>query len=267
MDAGVFFLYTGAMPLSWGFRTQLKFFGIFAAAIFIIVGALVYFLWPAPTCFDNRQNQDEEGVDCGGANCLPCANKISELNILWTRTIKISDGVYDVAALLENANQFLSAKYISYIIKLYDSNNILVALKENSTFIYPGEKFVIFEPSISTQNRIPVRALLEIDRSSLLWEKAESKPLKIDILRSQKFLDEGMLLPARVETEIKNMSNLLYRNIQVIAVLWGGAGDVLGVSRTIIEKMDIDESKTITFTWPKAIPGVDRVEIFLRQVP
>ena len=254
------------MALSWGFKTQLKFFAIFAVAIFVVVGAVVYFLWPNPTCFDNRQNQDEEAVDCGCANCLPCANKISELNILWTRAIKIADGFYDVSALLENGNQFLAASKLTYVIKLYDSGNILVAVKESSTFVYPGERFVIFEPNISTQNRVPVRAILEIDKSSIAWEKSESKPLKIDILRSQRFLDEGLLPPARVETEIKNRSNTPYKNIQATAILWGLSGEVLGVSRTIIDKMDIDVTKTITFTWPNPIPGTDRSEIFLRQL-
>lgn len=254
------------MALSWGFKKQLYFFGIFAFVVLLIVGAAAYFLWPEPTCFDRRQNQDEDGIDCGGASCVPCSNQIKDLSTIWTRSLKIADGFYDFAALVENSNPFLKAGRFTYLIKFYDSNNILIAIKENSTYAEPGEKFVIFEPNISTQNRVPVRADLEIDKKSLNWDKSESRPLQIDILKTDKFLNPGELPPPRLEADIKNQSKTVYRNIEATAVLWGG-DLVLGVSRTVVEHMDIDENKMIVFTWPGPIEGVDRVEIFFRQKP
>ena len=245
------------MALSWGFKTQLKFFAIFAVAVLAIVGALVYYFWPSPTCFDNRQNQDEEAVDCGGANCIPCANQIHDLTIFWTRALKISDGVYDVAALVENSNQFLKATKLDYFIKLYDVDNILIAIKENSTFAGASEKFVIYEPNIQTLNRVPSRAILEI--SSVNWTKSESSLLKIDILKTQNFSD-------LVEADIKNQSTAPYKNIGASVVLLGAADAVLGVSKTVIENIGIGDTKTITFTWPSPIPGVEHIEIFLRQL-
>ena len=258
--------YTNHMAFSWGFKKQLLFFGIFAFVILLIVGTGVYFFWPDPTCYDRRQNQSEESVDCGGPNCLPCQSQIKDITTLWTRSLKISDGVYDFAAMVENPNQFLNAPRFSYLIKFYDSNNILIAIKENASYAEPGEKFVIFEPNISTQHRIPIRADLEIDKKTINWNKTESKPLQIDILKTSKFLGAGELPPPRFEADIKNQSRAVYRNIDATAVLWGGEL-VLGVSRTIIEHMDIDETKTIVFTWPSPIEGVDRVEIIFRQKP
>ncbi|OGF82620.1 hypothetical protein A2924_01100 [Candidatus Giovannonibacteria bacterium RIFCSPLOWO2_01_FULL_44_16] len=254
------------MAFSWGFKKQLSFFGIFAFVVLLIVGVGVYFFWPDPTCYDGRQNQSEEAVDCGGPNCLPCQSQIKDLTTLWTRSLKISDGTYDFAAMVENSNSFLKASRFNYLIKFYDSNNILIAIKESTSYAEPGEKFVIFEPSISTQNRIPVRADLEIDKKTLNWNKIESKPLQIDILKTSKLLGAGELPPPRLEADIKNQSKATYRNIEATAVLWGGEL-VLGVSRTFIESMDIDETKTIVFTWPTPIEGVDRVEIFFRQKP
>lgn len=252
------------MALSWGVRKQIKFFTIFALTILIVVGAIIYFFWPQPTCFDKRQNQDEEGVDCGGGTCIPCSNQIRDINQLWTRPFRISDGVYDFAALVENTNPFLQASKIDYFVKFYDAENILIAVKENSTYAGAGEKFVIFEPAIVTQNRIPVHAVLEI--SSVNWEKGEKIPLKLDVLSTNKFLSASSS-PPRVEAIIKNQKNERYSNIEATAVLWDAAGNALGASKTLVDKFEIDERKTLTFTWPMGIDGVDRVEIFFRLLP
>lgn len=252
------------MALSWGFKKQLSFFGIFAFVVLLVVGTAVYIFWPDPTCHDRRQNQREEGVDCGGPNCVPCANQIRDLSIIWTRSLKTADGLYDFAAQVENGNQFLKTGRFNYLVKFYDSNNILIAIKENATYAEAGEKFVIFEPNISTQNRVPVRADLEIDKKSLTWSKAESVPLQIDILKTNRYLASGELPPPRLEADIKNQSKNVYRNLDATAVLFKG-DTVAGVSRTFIEHMDIDQMQTIVFTWPSPIEGVDRVEIFFRK--
>lgn len=252
------------MALSWGVKKQIKFFTIFAVAFIAIVGSIIYFVWPEPTCFDKRQNQDEEGVDCGGATCIPCSNQIRDINILWTRPFRISDGVYDFAALVENANSFLQATKIEYYIKFYDADNILIAIKQGSTIAGAGEKFTIFEPNIITQHRVPVRAILEI--ASVNWEKGGKVPLKLDVLSTNRFL-EASATPPRVEATIKNQENAQLNNIEATAVLWGSGDTALGVSRTFVDRFEIDETKNLVFTWPAEINGVSRVEIFFRQAP
>lgn len=252
------------MQLSWAARKQVKFFTIFAVTVLVVTAGIIYFVRPEPTCFDKRQNQGEEGVDCGGANCLPCSNQIKEINILWSRPFKIADGVYDFAALVENANPFLKAAKLDYFVKFYDADNILIAIKQNSTFAGAGEKFVIFEPSIVTQNRLPVRAIL--DFSGVTWDRGENVPLKLDVLSTHRFLDDSAA-PPRVEAEIKNQLNAEYTNIEATAVLWDAGDTALGVSRTFASRFDIDETKTLTFTWPAGISGVSRVEIFFRRMP
>lgn len=252
------------MPLSWAGKKQIKFFTIFALGILVVVGVVIYFVRQDPTCFDKRQNQDEEGIDCGGQICIPCSNQIREINILWSRPFKISDGVYDFAALMENTNPFLKASKMDYFIKFYDAGNIMIAIKQNSTFADAGEKFVIFEPSIVTQHRVPVRAILEVD--SVSWDKGGKIPLKLDVLSTNKFLGASST-PPRVEAVIKNQLNAEYKNIEATAVLWDAGDTSLGVSRTFVDRFDIDEIKTLTFTWPAGISGVSRAEIFFRQMP
>ena len=254
------------MPIfSWGVRRQLGVFAVFAAVIFLIIGGLIYYFRSEPTCFDNRKNQDEEGIDCGGAvaRCAPCSEKIRDLTVLWTRFFPTRQGVYDAAALLENSNQFLKTGKFVYTFKLYDENSVLIAVRENSTFIWPGEKFLIFEPNILAENRTPKRALLEM--RSVSWEAGEARPLKIDILKRDILLQDSS--SPRLEVRIKNQENQIYKNIEIGAVLLGQEGEVLGVSKTLLGRLDIGEEKNVVFTWPRAISGVARADILLRQAP
>ena len=254
------------MPIfSWGVRRQLGVFAVFAAVVLLVVGGLIYYFRPEPTCFDNRQNQDEEGIDCGGtiARCASCSEKMHDITILWTRFFPTRQGVYDAAALLENGNQFLKTGKFVYVFKLYDESGVLIAIRENSTFIWPGEKFLIFEPNILAENRVPKRALLEL--RSVAWEAGEARPLKIDVLKRDILLQDSS--PPRLEVRIKNQENQIYKNIEISAALLSQEGDVFGVSKTLLGSLDIGEEKNVVFTWPQAISGVSRAEIFLRQAP
>ena len=250
------------MPIfSWSVRRQLVVIGIFAVFVFLVVGGLIYYFRPEPTCFDKHQNQDEEGVDCGGS-CAPCSEKIHDLIILWSRVFSVREGSYDAAALVENQNQFLASKKLVYAFKLYDKDNILVAIRENFTFVNAGEKLIIFEPNFPVQNRIPARAVLEL--REVRWEAAEPEVLPIDILSKDLSLENGS---TRLEVRIKNRLSNPISNIEISAAISDASGAVLGVSATKLDLLDIFAESHLVFTWPKQMSGATDVQIFLRRIP
>jgi len=256
------FYYTYLMSIfSWGVRRQLVVIGILAVFVFLIVGGLIYYFLPEPTCFDNRKNQDEEGVDCGG-QCAPCSEKIHNLTILWSRAFSVREGSYDAAALLDNQNQFLGSKKLVYAFKLYDKDNILIAVRENSTFIGAGEKFIIFESDFAIQNRIPARAVLEL--REVRWEAAEPEALPIDVL-SKDILLEGA--SPQIDVRIKNLSTNALKNLEASAVISDSSGAVLGVSRTRLDLLEGLAESRLIFTWPKQVPGAANAQILLRKIP
>ena len=240
-------------------------FGVFAVLLLLAVLGGIYYFRPEPTCFDSRQNQDEEGIDCGGAEarCAPCSEKIHDLTILWTRFFKVRGGIVDAAALVQNGNQFLKTKKLVYAVKLYDESGILIAIRENSTFVHPGEKFLIFEPNLEVQNREPKSALVEL--RSVSWESGEAAPIQIDVARKDILLDDA--LSPRLEVNLKNQANQTYKNIEAAALILGKDDAVLGVSRTIVDSIGISADKNVVFTWPEAIQGAEKADILLRQAP
>lgn len=247
---------------SWSFRRQLGVIALLAFFMLLAVGGGIYYFYPEPTCFDKRQNQDEENIDCGGS-CAPCKEQVKDFTILWSRFFKTRDeGAYDIAALLENRNQFFAATKLLYAIKLYDKDNILIAVKEGRSFANAGERFIIFEPNFAVRNRIPARAIVEI--REIGWISKEAKPLPIDILKKDLLLSE---IPPRLEVFIKNKAAEIFSNIEATAVLYNASGEAVGSSRTTLDSLDIYQESKLNFTWPQAIPEAASAEIYLRQSP
>ncbi|MBU6415055.1 hypothetical protein KGQ34_02340, partial [Patescibacteria group bacterium] len=89
------------------FRRKRQFVILLTVAA-VAAGILFLFarrLIPQPTCFDNKKNQNEEEVDCGGV-CAPCALKHQEpLALSWPpRFFLIDEHRYDIVAELRNPN-------------------------------------------------------------------------------------------------------------------------------------------------------------------
>ena len=77
----------------------------------VIAGIYFLFLKPAPSCFDNKQNQGEEGIDCGGPCskvCIPQAIKtITVVNrVVW---LEASPNNYVAFAEVKNDNSDFAA--------------------------------------------------------------------------------------------------------------------------------------------------------------
>ena len=90
--------------LSWRARKQLAVLLILGGVVAAIIGVVAYRYWPAPSCVDQKMNQREEGIDCGGP-CVACAVKNALPPVVfWTRAVELRPGFYDVAAEIQNQN-------------------------------------------------------------------------------------------------------------------------------------------------------------------
>ena len=211
----------------------------FSVAILVLGGLFVY-LFGGP--------KEKEEILKGG-----------DFSILWARFFKLRDGFVDLAALVENPNDFSAGKF-RYSFKIYDENNILISIKEGESYAGPKEKFVLFEPNVPVFQRIPARVIVDIENT--LWQKDLKKETPIvDVLGAEKFLED--IFPRLVLT-VKNRGQKTYGNVEASVVLWRSEDEVAGVSRTIISSLGIEEEKMVTYTWPEAISGVLRVEAFFR---
>ncbi|HEY4521801.1 MAG TPA: hypothetical protein VJH05_01525 [Candidatus Paceibacterota bacterium] len=184
---------------------------------------------------------------------------IEKPSTLWTRLFELRDGFLDVAALVNNPNN-LNAQKIFYSFKIYDKNNILIAIKEGETFAGPLEQFVIFEPNIFIGERTPGKVVLDLKDTIFSDDQIVAIP-KIDILGTEKFIEDTF---SRVSVKIKNRENKSLENIQSTIVVFGEDQNAIAVSSANIPFLGIDEERSINFTWPKALNGIFSTEVFFK---
>ncbi len=121
-------------------------FGTFYLLILVVLGGVLYFLFfrQLPSCFDNRKNQDEVGIDCGGP-CISCDIKMAKsLEIVWVKAFQVTNKKISVAAKIRNPNLNVGAKNFDYKFDIYGPFGVKLQTISDSSFIYPGEvKYIV----------------------------------------------------------------------------------------------------------------------------
>jgi hypothetical protein len=230
---------------TWAKQRQFYYLlGVFT--FFAIIGLIIFLIYrPIPNCFDNKKNQDEVGIDCGGVCAKACAEQTQPLKIYWVRPLKVSDGWYDVVAQVENLNIGLGTRKLNYTFYLYDADNILITKRSGSTFVNSGEKFVIFESRVDVGVKEVKRAFLELS-DQVVWEKVASLPKNI-FLEKKSFVNEPKPV---LDLLVSNDGLQMLKNIQVLAVLADANGNTFAASETMVDTLEPNSQQEAYFAWP-----------------
>ncbi len=228
-------------------KTQYKLMALFIAVAVISVLSFLIFYNP-PTCQDGKQNQGEEGVDCGGPCKLVCGFKIVNPIIRWNRPLKTFDGIYSVVAMIENLNVSAEAFAVPYLFKLYDDQGLLIMEREGNAFIPSNKVFPIFESSLVVDNRIPRRVSFEFTKKPE-WVKATMTEPKISI-KNINFFEKNNL--PRVSAVIENIAVGDIKNVELVVLMLDSDNNLINSSKTVLDLIKKGSSETVIFTWPKS---------------
>ncbi|PIQ92098.1 MAG: hypothetical protein COV70_01380 [Parcubacteria group bacterium CG11_big_fil_rev_8_21_14_0_20_39_22] len=251
--------------VSWSAKRKITIISILSGMLVVFIALPIFFvLYKAPTCFDGKQNQGESGVDCGGSCSLLCEAEALEPIVHWQRAFKVTDGVYTATAYVENPNLDSSSQNVPYSFKLYDSNNILISERKGRTFIPVKKSFAIFEDTILTGEREPVRTFFEF-LDEPVWNKTEviDPPIRI----KSRILTQEETSP-RIDAVVENITLNPVSNIEVVAIIYNSAGNSIATSRTKVDRVGGFDSAPIVFTWPEPFKDpVSRIETIFRVIP
>jgi cbb3-type cytochrome oxidase subunit 3 len=218
----------------------------------------------APTCFDKKQNQNEIGVDCGGVCELLCRNLQKDPVVLWSRSFKVTKGLYNAVAYIENLNAGAEAENVKYTFQLYDDKNVLISERTGYTFLFARRVVPIFEAGIVTGERVPLRTTLTIEKK-LVWEREVEKSAPIEI-SNQQLVDE--YLSPRLSADVFNPTVKDLSKVEVTAVVFDSEDNAVAVSKTVVDSLPRRSSVQVVFTWPEAFPAnYSRVEIIPLVAP
>lgn len=242
--------------MPWSATRQL----LFALGALAIVGALAVggyfsFFYEAPSCFDGRQNQGEEGVDCGGACALLCTQP--NISTVWARTVRAAPGVYHAVALVRNPDTG-AAGSVPYEVSLFDNENLLIARREGELAIGPGDIIPLFEANVITGERVPTRTFVEFAAGVFTRAEREATPIRVVSFE----LDEDA---HRLTAEVENRSSLPAEDITITALLFDDADILVQASQTRVASLATRERRSIVFTWQEPFPATPkRVDIIPR---
>jgi len=248
------------MELTWAGKRKVAVISIFTA-----VGVLIFFgigfaiFYEVPSCTDNKQNQSESGVDCGGECNVLCNLEVKAPRVLFTRVLEAQQpGRTDIIAYVENSNANASLIRGEATLELYDESRRLIFSDTVLVTIPPSSTVPIFIPGIfETSNKV-AQAFLTFN-APLRWNRASTtQPLP---LKAESIAIQESQTP-RVTAVLTNASAKTMRNITVIATVFGATGNTIAASKTLVLSVGAQSSAPLVFTWNVPFPDlVSRVEI------
>ena len=239
--------------MTWALKRQFFYVGVFILFL-LVLGFLIIspYVNKIPSCTDNIQNGDEAGIDCGGSCAKVCSFQVDQISVLWSRTFEVIPGRYNAVAYLENHNKNAAINKISYKFRFADKNNIYIGKREGQAFIPPSGKFAIFEAGIGVGNSVPVYTSFEFTETPV-WDNVPVDKLnQLKVLVSDIKLENQNTTP-HLSATLKNNSLFTIPEVGVVALLYDDKGNAVSASRTYIDILGPDESKSIDFTWPEPI--------------
>lgn len=250
---------------SWRQRRKFLYLGSVAAVLLVVIGVPAYLkLYKAPTCFDNTQNQGEEGVDCGGSCSTVCSFSAIDPIIHWARAFPITPGNYTAVAYIENPNTDAAVSNISYNFKFYDDQNVLLGERNGTTFIPAKKTFPIFENNINTGERQIKKTFFEFIQVPN-WQKAVN-PVPLLTVVSKEVTNENVA--PKLSSVIRNPNLVSINNIEVVAVLYDSDDNAIASSETIIDSIAKESTSEAIFTWPSPFgTSIARIEVYPRIYP
>ena len=231
--------------MSWSAKRKIIIFLIVIVAIGVVVGLPTFFaFYHAPTCFDNVQNQGEEGVDCGGPCTKLCQAGFNPPVELWATSSQVVSGVYNLLAYAANPNIGVGASLVSYDFRLYDALGILLGERKGETAVPAATHFAVFEPTVTTGLRIPTKTFFEFT-SVPQWQNASSSALSAV---SSNFVVASTT--SRLDVSILNSSTAEIDGAGIVAILYDSLGNAVAFSKTVAPSIGALGTQNISFTWP-----------------
>lgn len=249
-------------------------YGIFYLALWAgLIGGIYAWQKPAPTCFDDRRNQNEVGVDCGGVCARVCVPEtiaaISQsgdprLILLGASVASTTNPIpaprISVVAEIQNRNLDFGASSFEYLFKVYDQGGAEIASFPGRSFIYAGEvKRLSLLNQVLPEGSSPAAARLTIQNP--IWTPVARFPLPKLAIQTVNTTEANDNLVTR--GVLVNQDSIGFATVYITAVYYDAAGRTLGVSGTERNNVAAGEVREFSLfhpTIPNAVP--ERTQIF-----
>lgn len=214
--------------------------------LLIVIGAYFLYLKPAPACTDNKQNQEETGVDCGG-QCIPCEVKELQPIVEELKFFPAGPDKTTFLAKVSNPSENFIAEF-SYEFQLEGGLPGGRQLKGKATVAPQASEYIVVPGlSIAPQG---IRSI-NLEISGLDWREPDSLPPEVG-LTSQTDADQSRVTVSGV---LSNRSAVNLASLTLVAILYDKEGQILNASLTRLEGVAAFSQRGFLIFFPE-IPGL-----------
>lgn len=233
----------------WSIQRKRVVFSVVVLTLVIFVGVPVFFLfYRAPSCFDGKQSGDETGVDCGGSCQLLCTAQSLPLILKGDpRVLELGPSLYAVVAVVENPNVTAEIYHARYTLKLFEESSLApVRVIESEAFVPKNDTFIIFEGPLDMGEWRPVRATLEWQTGTFVWQK------NLQLARNLSVEDTALTSRdsnPRIDAMLVNNSLESVANVELTALVSGEDGNLIAAAKTFVENLAGGGLTPVVFNW------------------
>lgn len=244
--------------LDWRARKQI----VIALIFFVILGGISWSGWqlvkPEPSCFDRKQNQGEEGIDCGGP-CPSCELKtLRPIEVLQTSLFLVPPRSSVGVARIRNPNLRWAVAEFGGRWELFDEGDRVVSTSSASFWLRAGEtKDVVAVLSLPEASpRLEARLTLE---GEARWVIGEDTPDISLLVRSHELLRtrDG----AKVEGVLRNDSRFDLDRVSVTAILFDRGGKLTAAGKSELRTLRSGEERFFLVSLPMVTKDIVLGEI------
>jgi hypothetical protein len=234
-------------------RAKQVIYGSFYLIVVLGVIAIVWFsfLKPPPSCFDNVQNQGEQGVDCGGPCALACIPKdVQKLATVGDVLLFPSTpGHYTLLVQIANRNAGFAAPFVDYRFDLYDAAGTLLGSVPGTSYIYGGEVKYLLAPNVAVPAEAASARLVMQDPT---WVPSEAMGVVPNFNNPLSVTGSDVSTSTiTAHGHIVNGDVAAFTNIFIIAIFRGAADDApLGASQTVVDRLAPNEAQGFSVMYP-----------------
>jgi len=249
--------------MNWRLRKQII-YGIIIYLIFFSIFFLIYKKIRGPviaTCFDNKKNQGEEGIDCGGP-CPPCELKYAQPLKVYSTKYLVYPNSIDILGILENPNENLALKKVKYYFEIYDKNNFLKATTTiRETTLDPETKKYLLEINYPkpqfTLKEIKLK-VIEPNKEDFIKKRKEEIPISY---YNEKVIEENGKWKMQMSVFNKSFKK---EEAEIIGLIYDKNNNLLAVGKTKVS-LNPQEVRDIFIFFPKLLTKPAGFEIYLQK--
>lgn len=211
-------------------------YGLFYIAIFggLVFGFYSLYIKPAPSCFNGVQDQNEQGIDCGGVCtkiCLP--SNLSQVETVGlTQIFHPTTSSISVIAQVQNKNADVAVQDLPYKFVFYDNQGNVLHEVDGDSFIYASEIKYIAAFNLSYPDAFQiVNVGFQVGATNWISKSLLAKPELV----IQSFNTTSSAKGVTVSGNFINNSTVPVGKVTVLAIFYGKLGQPIGISGSEVD--------------------------------